>query len=134
MRPLLAALAVSAALMSHVRAQAPAGEIALVCSFLEEWCRLMATEFERESGIRVAMIRRSTGEAYAQIKAEAQRPRIDVWWGGTGDPHVQAAADGLTEAYRSPRLAELRPWAREQAEATGYRAYGVIAEIGRAHV
>ncbi len=127
MRQILAVLAVSAALISPARAQAPAGEIALVCSFLEEWCRLMATSFERDTGIRVAMLRRSTGEAYAQIKAEAARPRIDVWWGGTGDPHVQAAADGLTEAYRSPRLAELRPWAREQAEATGYRAYGVIA-------
>jgi hypothetical protein len=58
MRPLLAALAVSAALISPARAQAPAGELALVCSFLEEWCRLMATGFERETGIRVAMLRR----------------------------------------------------------------------------
>lgn len=109
-----------------VRAQG-AGELALVCSFGDDWCRLMAVEFERETGVRVAMIRKSTGEAFAQIKAEAQRPRVDVWWGGTGDPHLQAAAENLTEPYRSPRLGELRPWAVAQAEKTGHRAVGVIA-------
>jgi iron(III) transport system substrate-binding protein len=123
--PLLSLLLLPS-LAGPARAQG-ANELALVCSFAEEWCRLMATEFERETGVRVAMIRRSTGEAFAQIKAEAQRPRVDVWWGGTGDPHIQAAAENLTESYRSPRLAELRPWAVAQAEKTGYRAVGVIA-------
>ncbi|MBI3504043.1 MAG: ABC transporter substrate-binding protein [Proteobacteria bacterium] len=106
---------------------AKAGEIALVCSFQEEWCRLMATSFERETGIQVALIRRSTGEAYAQIKAEAARPRVDVWWGGTGDPHLLAAAEGLTEPYQSPLLAELHPWAVEVSKKSGGRAVGVIA-------
>ncbi|MBL8831977.1 MAG: ABC transporter substrate-binding protein [Rhodospirillales bacterium] len=117
------------ALVSIVSIAAPAraGEIALVCSFQEEWCRLMATGFERETGVKVALIRRSTGEAYAQIKAEAARPRVDVWWGGTGDPHLLAAADGLTEPYRSPMLAQLHPWAVAVADKSGSRAIGVIA-------
>lgn len=122
----LLALLLLPLLAQPARAQG-AGELALVCSFGDDWCRLMATEFERESGIRVAMIRRSTGEVFAQLKAEAQRPRVDIWWGGTGDPHIQAAAEGLTEPYRSPRLSELRPWAVAQAEKTGHRAVGVIA-------
>ena len=107
--------------------RANAGEIALVCSFQEEWCRLMATSFERETGVQVALIRRSTGEAYAQIKAEAARPRVDVWWGGTGDPHLLAAADNLTEPYESPRIGELHPWAIEVWRKSGHRAVGVIA-------
>lgn len=117
------------ALVSIVAIAGPAraGEIALVCSFQEEWCRLMATSFERETGVKVALIRRSTGEAYAQLKAESARPRADIWWGGTGDPHLLAAADGLTEPYRSPRLEELHPWAVAVADKSGSRAVGVIA-------
>lgn len=70
---------------------------------------MMAT-FERATGIRVAMTRRSSGETLTQIRAERANPRGDVWWGGSGDPHLQAAEEGLTEEYRSPNLALLHPW------------------------
>ncbi len=53
------------------------------------------------------MTRKSSGETLAQIKAEAANPRGDVWWGGTGDPHLQAAEEGLTVEYKSPKLADL---------------------------
>jgi iron(III) transport system substrate-binding protein len=73
------------------------------------------------------MTRKSSGEFYAQIKAEAANPKGDVWWGGTGDPHLQAAEEGLTLEYKSPRLAELQDWALRQAEASKYRTVGVYA-------
>ena len=49
------------------------------------------------------MTRKSAGEVYAQVKAEAANPRADIWWGGTGDPHLQAAEEGLTIEYKSPK-------------------------------
>jgi iron(III) transport system substrate-binding protein len=73
------------------------------------------------------MTRKSSGETYAQVKAEAANPKGDIWWGGTGDPHLQAAEEGLTEEYRSPMLAELHDWAVSQAEASGYRTVGIYA-------
>jgi iron(III) transport system substrate-binding protein len=73
------------------------------------------------------MTRKSSGETYAQIKAEKDQPRGDVWWGGTGDPHLQAAQKGLTEAYKSPLLSELQPWAVSQAETSGFRTVGIYA-------
>ena len=57
----------------------------------------MVTAFEKATGIKVLMTRKSSGEFYAQLKAEAANPRGDIWWGGTGDPHLQAAEEGLTE-------------------------------------
>ena len=63
----------------------------------------MVAAFEKATGIKVLMTRKSSGEFYAQIKAEAANPRGDIWWGGTGDPHLQAAEEGLTEAYKSPQ-------------------------------
>lgn len=103
------------------------GELVVYCGVQEEWCRPMVAAFEKATGIKVAMTRKSAGEVYAQLKAEAANPRADIWWGGTGDPHMQAAEEGLTEPYKSPRLAELQDWAVRQAEQTKYRTVGIYA-------
>jgi iron(III) transport system substrate-binding protein len=75
------------------------------------------------------MTRKSSGEIYAQVKAEASNPRGDIWWGGTGDPHLQAAEEGLTVEYRSPMEKELAPWALRQAKDAKYRTVGVYAGV-----
>jgi len=62
---------------------------------------------------------------YARLRAEKENPRGDVWWGGTGDPHLQAAEETLTEPYQSPTLARLRDWAQRQAQRSGYRTVGI---------
>ena len=105
------------------------GNLVLYCAPQEEWCRAMVTAFERKTGVKVAMTRKSSGEIYAQIKAEASNPRGDIWWGGTGDPHLQAAEEGLTVEYRSPMEKELAPWALRQAKDAKYRTIGVYAGV-----
>ena len=105
--------------------RARAGAVTVYCSILEEQCRLGVTNFEKATGIKVTMVRKSTGETYAQIKAEAANPRADVWWGGPGDPHMQAAEEGLLEEYKSPRLGELHDWARQLAEQSRFRTSGI---------
>lgn len=119
----LAALLVAAFLAPGLaRAQ---GQVTVYCSILEEQCRVGVAAFERDTGIKVAMVRKSTGEAFAQVKAEAANPRADVWWGGPADSHLQAAEEDLLEVYRSPRLAELHDWAVKLAETSGYRVGGI---------
>jgi len=103
------------------------GEVVVYCTVQEEWCRPMVTAFEKATGIRVLMTRKSAGEFYAQIKSESQNPRGDVWWGGTGDPHLQAAEEGLTEPYKSAKLGELQDWAVRQAEQSKFRTVGIYA-------
>jgi iron(III) transport system substrate-binding protein len=99
-------------------------QITVYCSILEEQCRVGVAAFEKATSIKVQMVRKSTGETYAQIKAEATNPKADVWWGGPGDPHLQAAEEGLEE-YKSPRLAELHDWAQRHAEQSKYRTAGI---------
>lgn len=123
----LAIVAAATIGLSSYASKAEANELVLYCSVNEEWCRVMSEAFSRETGVNVLMTRRSSGETFAQIKAEAGQPRGDVWWGGTGDPHLQAAQEDLTEEYRSPMLAELQPWALSQAETAGYRTVGIYA-------
>ena len=122
LRAIVPALAMAAPLTAAAQ-----GEVVVYCTVQEEWCRPMVTAFEKATGIKVLMTRKSSGEFYAQIKAEAANPRGDIWWGGTGDPHLQAAEEGLTEPYKSPKLADLQDWAVRQAEASKYRTVGVYA-------
>lgn len=121
----LTAAALAVALAGPVAAQAES--LTLYCTVDETWCQLVARAFEEETGITVDMTRKSSGEFYAQVRAEASNPKGDIWWGGTGDPHLQAAAEGLTEEYVSPMRAELHDWAIRQAEASGDRTIGVYS-------
>ncbi|WP_374755563.1 ABC transporter substrate-binding protein [Aureimonas sp. AU20] len=105
-----------------------AGTLNLICAADVKWCELMETAFEKDhSDIAVNMVRMSSGEAYARVRAEARNPKTDLWWGGTGDPHLQAAEDKLTVEYKSPRLGDLQPWAQKQAEVSGFRTVGIYS-------
>ncbi len=104
-----------------------ADKLTYYCSAQEDWCQLMARSFEEATGIDVNMTRKSSGETFAQIRAEASNPKGDVWWGGTGDPHLQAAEEGLTMEYLSPMRDQLHPWAIAQAESAGNRTIGIYS-------
>ena len=95
------------------------------CSTDIPWCELMKNEFEKRTGIRVSMTRASSGETLTKIRAEKSNPKGDVWWGGTGDPHLQAAEEGLSQAYNSPKLSELHDWAKAPHKATGGKTVGI---------
>ena len=101
----------------------------MVCSVQVEWCELVRHEYQRATGVRMALIHRSSIDALSMLLAERQHPRTDVWFGGTGDPHLQAAEDGLTLARQSGALAELQPWAQEQARRGHYRTVGLYSGV-----
>ena len=104
-------------------------QLNVICSTQGEWCNAIATEFQRDTGIRVAITPKGSGEAVAQLAAEKANPKLDVWFGGTGDPHLQAAEQGLTEEYQSPLLPQLYPWAQRQAEQSKYRTVGIYLGV-----
>ena len=78
-----------------------------------------AKEFQAATGIRVLQSHKATGEALAQIRAEAANPKTDLWWGGTGDPFLQAAEQGLLAPYRPAYLNDLHGWAVRQYAMSG---------------
>ncbi|MCB1429419.1 MAG: ABC transporter substrate-binding protein [Nitratireductor sp.] len=108
-------------------ALAKAAKLTFYCSAQEEWCQVMANGFQDATGIEVNMTRKSSGETFAQVKAEASNPKGDIWWGGTGDPHLQAAEEDLTEPYVSPMRAELNDWAISQAESADNKTIGIYS-------
>ena len=100
-------------------------QLNVICPVQAEWCNAAAVAFEKETGIKVAMTLKGSGESFAQIAAEKANPKLDIWFGGTGDPHLQAAEQGLLEEYKSPMLGQLQPWAQKQAEQSKYRTVGM---------
>jgi iron(III) transport system substrate-binding protein len=120
-RLLLSAMSILAASASHGQ------QLNMICSAQAEHCSLLATVFQRSSGIKVNFVHKSSGEAQAQLNAERANPKTDVWFGGTGDPHLQAAEGGLSMPYKSPSLPQLHDWAQRQAAAAGYRTVGVYS-------
>lgn len=104
-----------AAVSGHAQTQT----VTAMCSTDQGWCELAAAEFQKATGIRVLQTRKPTGEALAQLRAESAKPRTDIWWGGTGDPFLQAAEMGLLAPYRPNYLQDLHSWSVRQYAMSG---------------
>ncbi|MEJ5992313.1 ABC transporter substrate-binding protein [Ramlibacter sp. PS3R-8] len=114
-------------LAASVGGAAAQGQVNVICSVQAEWCNMISTVYARTTGTRVNVTMKGSGEALAQLIAEKENPKTDVWFGGTGDPHLQAAEQGLTVEYKSPSLPQLHEWAQQQAKQSGYKTVGIYS-------
>ena len=70
---------------------------------------LVNREFTRRTGIQVeALSVAAAGTLQARIRAEKDRPRADIFVGGSRDFHIPLAREGLLSQYRSPAAAAAR--------------------------
>ena len=113
-----AAMACLAILSGSAFAQA-GGSLNVICSTDRTWCDMAVAEFQKATGVKVNQTHKATGEALAQLRAEASNPKTDLWWGGTGDPFLQAADLGLLEPYRPPNINDLHGWSVRQYAMSG---------------
>ena len=102
------------------------GTVTVLCSPNVVWCDVIKEEFPKATGIDLEYIRLSSGEALARLRAERDNPTFDVWFGGTGDPHLVAFAEGLTEFYKPSSWDDLIPAFREATGETYLPLYAGI--------
>ena len=115
-------------LLASAGAQAQdAGQLNVICSVQAVWCNAIQTAYAQATGVKVNMALKGSGEALAQLIAERANPKTDIWFGGTGDPHLQAAEQNLTLEYQSSALRQLHPWAQQQAAQSKYRTVGIYS-------
>lgn len=70
---------------------------------------LVNREFTRRTGIQVeALSVAAAGTLQARIRAEKDRPRADIFVGGSRDFHIPLAQEGLLLQYRSPNAVEAK--------------------------
>ncbi len=75
------------------------GTVNLLCSPDLAWCEALGPAFTADTGHSLEFIRVGSNDALARLRAEAANPIFDVWFGGTGDPHLVAVREGVTEMY-----------------------------------
>ncbi|MFC3126214.1 ABC transporter substrate-binding protein [Pseudoroseomonas globiformis] len=110
-RSFLAVAPILAAMASATPAAAQ-GSLNMLCAPAADWCEAIAAAFQKETGIRVSMARKSAGEILAQLRAEAQNPRTDIWFGASAETHISAAESNLLQPHTSPNMERLQPWAK----------------------
>ncbi len=100
-------------------------DLNILCSTDPDWCESKAREFSVQTGIKVNLARKATGEVFAQLKAESANPKADVWYGGTHDPHLQAANEGLLQIYVSANMKDQYAWSADLLEKSGNQVAGI---------
>ncbi len=92
----LVLIAASLLLLGNAQAQ----RVNLLCSPDLAWCEALGPAFKAATGIDLEFLRVSSQDALARLRAESANPLFDVWFGGTGDPHMIAVREGVTEFYQ----------------------------------
>ncbi len=101
---LLALLGLTTALESVAE-----GKLTVYCSMQNTACEKVTQQFSQQHNVQAQFVRLSSGAVLGKLKAEKDNPQADVWYGGTIEPHLQAAELGLLAAYRSPKQQEILP-------------------------
>lgn len=128
-RSLLSLAIVSGLAMSPGGTASAQQQLNMLCAPVSEWCEALVVAFQRDTGIKVNMARKSGGEILAQIRAEANNPRTDIWFGGSIEAHMAASEDGLLAPYASPNMKDLHPWAVKAHEQANQFAVGVSSGV-----
>ncbi len=124
-RPLRSIASLGCAGLLALFASASHAQLNILCSTDIDWCEAKAREFSIATGVKVTIARKATGEAFAQLKAEASNPKTDLWYGGTHDPHVQAANENLVEPYVSRNMTGQYAWSADLLEKTKNQVVGI---------
>ena len=119
--------ALVAGLAGTALAQEAEEELVVLCTPQEQWCVKMVEEFQSQTGIRTSYVRMSSGESLARLRAGADAPEFDVWWGGPADGQIAGNEEGLIEPYISPNAAVV---ADEQKDADGVWTGVYVGALG----
>ena len=65
----------------------------------EEHGAAVVKAFQEKTGIKTSYIRLSGNDCYTRILEERENPQADIWYGGTWDPYIAAAKEGLLAKY-----------------------------------
>jgi iron(III) transport system substrate-binding protein len=114
-------------LLAMAAGAAQSQTVNIICSVQAEWCNMISTVYAKTTGAKVNMSLKGSGEALAQLIAEKENPKTDIWFGGTGDPHLAAAEQGLSLEYKSPSLPLLHAWAQQQASQSNFKTVGIYS-------
>ena len=76
-------------------------KVVVYTPFPEITAKELKRAFEAKTGIKVVMVKEGTTKVRGRLRAEKEKPKGDVWYGGGGIiPFMAAAEEGLLEPYK----------------------------------
>ena len=124
---MLAGAMTALSFMSAGAAQAQ-GALVMYCGVQEEWCRAMVNAFEqrdRNQGLHDPQERRRD---LCPGQGGSRQSRAPTSGGAARATRImQAAEEGLTVEYKSPKMSELQDWALRQWEQSKQRTVGIYS-------
>lgn len=69
-------------------------ELTMYMGVVEQSAKVIAADFEKDTGIHVNFVRMSGGETLSRIRAEKDNPQASVWYGGSADSFIMAKKKG----------------------------------------
>ncbi|HEX8550291.1 MAG TPA: extracellular solute-binding protein [Abditibacteriaceae bacterium] len=115
----------------------PATRVVLYCSVDDVYARPILAQLEKETGLRIDVIHDTEAAKTAglanRIRAEATRPRADVFWSSALLQTLLLQREGLLQSYVSPNAATV-PAAFKEARgawtANGVRSRVIVFQKG----
>lgn len=98
---------------SAAEVSAGSDQVTVYTALGEEDARSLLAEFETETGIKVKMVRLSSGELYARVQAESKNPQASCWYGTSADILSLAASEGYLEQYTSSNVDVIPEYLRD---------------------
>ena len=89
----------------------------------EDETKLVTDLFEKKTGIKTSAIILGGGEILSRIRAEKDNPVASIYWGGSCDAFIQAANEGLLLQYKSPQLADINFYDKDNYWVCIYSGY-----------
>lgn len=129
MRKFLVPIIAAAVMAANIGATEAKGRLVVYCSMQPDWCQKAVDVFGAKFDVKVSMTRTGSGSTYAKILAEKAKPKGDIWYGGTLDPHSQAGVNGLLVSYKSPMLKEIGERFRNPASSGKNHSSGIYAGV-----
>lgn len=107
------------------------GRLTVYCSVQNTTCERVLHKFGEKYQIATQFVRNSTGATLGKIKSEKNNPQADLWFGGTLEPHYQAAGEDLLAPYISPKQQEILPQFQQLSQKLrGYNSIIYLIELG----
>ena len=101
-------------LSSALTCAAQPNTVNAICSTDQSWCEMAAQAFTKATGITVLQTRKATGEALAQIRAEAANPKTDICGVALRIHFYKRLKLELLTPYRPAYINDLYGWSVRQ--------------------
>lgn len=100
-------------------------DVRIACSPFIAVCEWLTEDFASTFDISVSMTRMSSGEVLRTLYTDEGKQPFDLWWGGTGDAHLQAAQSDLLQAIEPSNLDDQLRWSRHFWELADHQSVGL---------